>query len=60
MFFITNSPDVGQGYCFYKRDIRLQDAEISLAIVAPIVCALIGAIITKFMFKKHFAKAGIV
>lgn len=28
--------------------------------VAPLVCALIGALITKFMFKKHFEKAGIV
>lgn len=30
---ITNSPDDGQGWCFYKGDITLQDAEISLAML---------------------------
>lgn len=30
---ITNSPDDGQGCCFYKGDITLQDAEISLAML---------------------------
>ena len=30
---ITNSPDDGQGCCFYKGDITLQDAEITLAML---------------------------
>ena len=30
---ITNSPDDGQCCCFYKGDITLQDAEISLAML---------------------------
>ena len=41
-------------------DSLISPAMLVVMIVAPIVCALIGAIITKFMFKKHFEKAGIV
>lgn len=35
-------------------------AMLIVLFAAPIVCALIGAAITKSMFKKHFVKAGIV
>lgn len=35
-------------------------AMLVVMFVAPIICALIGSLITKNMFTKHFAKAGIV
>lgn len=35
-------------------------AMLIVLFAAPIICALIGAVITKGMFKKHFVKAGIV
>lgn len=35
-------------------------AMLPVLFAAPVVCALIGAVVTKAMFRKHFAKAGIV
>lgn len=46
----------------YITALKAVSSPVMLAVLfaAPVVCALIGAIITKGMFRKHFTKAGIV
>lgn len=60
-YYISLSEKSGVNGEFMKKVIELMNGPmIMIAVISAAICAILGALLARAMFKKHFTKAGLV